>query len=261
MRSDFYSRGFERPHRRRAHGDDAPAACPAVVDGGCGAFIHLPKFSVHFVIAHIVCFHGSKRARPDVEQDSRNVHAQGFDSREQVGGEMKPGSGGRNRAAYACVNRLVPRSVRGVARATNIGRQRHLPLGLDQIIQRASALKAHAAIARVQDIFDNSDQVGSLKCNSCPNSQSPCGTRHHFPTIAVWTEEQNLDCAARARAIALEPRGKYPGFVQHQAIAGAQKFGQVAKYAMGNRPLSAIHHHETRPIALGRWVLGDQVFG
>ena len=69
----------------------------------------------------------------------------------------------------------------------------------------------------------------------------------------VLADRQGADAGAMTQ----KTRGKDAGIVEHQAIAGAQKSGQLAEHAIFPAAFAPIHDEHARGCAVGQRLLGD----
>jgi hypothetical protein len=138
-----------------------------------------------------------------------------------------------------------------------------VPDALEIFEQVAVGGKRQRALAE----FAPADHLGfeiAIEGDSLAGTHLAAGPHQRFPDTAARLHrphEQDLDLALPAGAMAVQARGKNPRIVQYQAIAGAEKFGQVAKGAVLAAAGSAVDDEHARGGAVRKWLLGDEVFG
>ena len=125
----------------------------AAATAGTGVGTDLDEFGVHDMGAHRIGAHRLKGTGTHVQRDEGAVHAARLQVREQLGIEMQAGGRRRHRALLAREHALVARDVAEVGVATDVGRQRHLPVPLEEAERRIGQLH-HPQIATPLDHAD-----------------------------------------------------------------------------------------------------------
>jgi hypothetical protein len=226
-----------------------------------GVLGHLVPLGVHGVGVEVVDGDGGEGARADVEGDGGAGDAAGVEGVEQGGAEVEPRGGGGDGAGTRGEDGLVPVFVGLGGPTTEVRRQRDFAVGLDGgpgLVGAEGDREGGVVVAGV-DVRGEARGEGDLHARP----QGLRGAAQGAPGDArgvVGAEEKHLGLAA-ARFGAAEARGNHPRVVEHHQGAGREELRQVAHGAVLQGRVAAGHDQQTRGVALGQWVRGDERLG
>ena len=252
----FVGGAFEQAQGGGADGDDPPAPAPRPVDRRRRAPAHHAALGLHAVMLGVGDLHRSEGAGADVQGDRRLADAALAEPGDQAAREVEARGGRRHRPGARRVDGLVVAAVAGVGRALaqDIGRQRHLAVTGQRLLQGAGAereAEPHlAALALVDDLRREIGAEADLVARPQP-PRRPC--QGAPPPRSELLEQGHLDLSLAAPAA--EPRRRHPGVVPHHHVPGLEQSGQVADPALVE---ALAHDQESRRIARRRGPAGDQ---
>src|SRR5215472_13134238 len=144
-------RVFERPHRRGAHGYDAPALGQGAVELCGHRFRNIEALAMHFVVFQIGHMHWLKGSQSHVQSDLGNLDAASADVLENRRREMQTGCGrGDASASFGPgIDRLVALAVLAAVFAGDVRRQRHVTQLLHQREEIRHRAEADGSLAEI----------------------------------------------------------------------------------------------------------------
>ena len=293
-------RALKRAHRRRAHGDHAVPRRLGGVHGIYNRLRHVIALGMHDVLGGIVLLHKAEGVDPHLKLDRRPTDPLLLDALDELGREVESGRGSRGGMLLAHgVDGLVLLGVSFVI--GDIGRQRHVPRGMDRLVERARrarcvlALRCEAhetpaaaighevkhfphkyhgrAFGRVRTaraVFDDRTGLEAL-----------ARTHKAFPHMAerilvlATGEQERLGHTARLRLAPDEARRHHAGLVRHEQVARLEVVDDVVEVtvlhatamskrhglARGRKRFAAVQHQQAARIARLRRCLGYELLG
>ena len=138
---------FERPRRRRADGDDAPAFVAGLVDDRRRPPVDLVVLRLESMIFDAIDADRLKRAVADVQRDLDQLDAARLERHHQCRREVQSGGRRRHRTARAREDGLVAVAVGGAVVPLDVRRQRHVTDRVDRRRDRGAIFgpETHAA--------------------------------------------------------------------------------------------------------------------
>src|SRR5687768_11536605 len=133
--------GFERPRRRRPHGNDSPLLLQRRRNRFRRGTTDFVAFGFHAVIFDLLDAYRLKRAVADMKGDLRNHDAAAGASGNELRSEVESGGRCGDRSAGLREDGLVTIAIRWLVVALDIRRQGHVPDGvdgLDNLVDRTS---------------------------------------------------------------------------------------------------------------------------
>lgn len=239
--------GLQRPHAGGAGGDDAPAPQPRVVDraGGFGAEVH--PFAVDGVATGIRGFDRLEGVEADVQGDISEADALIAQGQQQIGGEVQAGRGRRGRAVVAAEHGLI--AFRVGQGGVDVGGQGHMPQVIESIVDgRVEVDEAAWPIQRGGN--RRPDLPAVVFCDQQAFARGQFfAPRQRFPLAILAAAQQEQLGLAAAFFVADQPGVQHAGVVEHQQIAGAQKFWQIVDVAVRQGAAVAFQHQHAGMVA------------
>ena len=245
------------PHRRGADGDDT-AGLLARQPGRLGDVVAL---GVHRMVERVRRGDRLERVEPDHQLDLGHADAGRSETTEQFVGEVEPGRRRRGAPRDRREHRLVARRV--AERRRDVGRQRHLA---DLVEQRqwVDLVGQQFHVERVAGgrALPHPHDRALAGEEHLSHAESFAGAQQRLPPAAVGGrrfEQQDLRGSSRVTPEP-QPSRDDPGLVQHEEIALAQEFRQVADVTMLGRCGATVDQQAGTVARLDRR-LGDAIVG
>ena len=182
------------------------------------------------MVLHVLAAHRLERTVPDVQRHLHAVDAFRGKRSEQWLGQMEAGRGRGDRAPDPRVHRLIALAVGVGIRATDVGRQRHMPDGVDVGIDVACCIRVFAvqmdgAPAEVP-AFENlpiDRPTAGLEPDSLADTQLLPRVDQRIPAPSVQTlEQQTFDRTAAGNSMSQQAGWKHSRVIDRQDIARLQ---------------------------------------
>ncbi len=242
---------FQRPQRRGAHGEHAPA-------GDRLQRLVRERRSVPRACGGPRCFrvaHRLEGARADVQGDCCNACSFALNLLEYFLVKVQAGGRRRDRARPLGVHGLVALRILGAGRVRDVGRQRHAAAALEQRRDRLG--EAHADQVRLAPEHLDRNAVAHREPVARLERMARVRERERLALAGDPLDEQ-LDAAARA-LVAAQARLDDPGVVQHQRIARVDQGRQVGEGEVAQRAARAVQVQQAAGGARLRGMLGNEL--
>ena len=201
---------------------------------------------------------GPEGVNPDVEGDEGDVHATMPDRRQQLGGEMQPGSRSRSRPLLRSEHSLVTRRI--AQTLLDVGRRRHLPDPADFGKRIGDAGQAHGGGLTMPRV-DRHRQLRAVEPNLRTRVQPARRTRQRFPAKAIainWTEQEDLSLSPIPPASDQAGRND-PAVIEDQNITRVEVVRQLPDGGVADGTGRGLEHQHPGGVPLGGRVLRDQL--
>ena len=142
----------------------------------------------------------------------------------------------------------------------NVGRQRHLPELVENLLKDALVGEAHKAVAVLGLPHNFADEFSLAEADLRADRALSAGLYESLPGSVLFScEEQHFDFRAGADLLADEARRNYLCVVQDQAVAGLQVLCNVPEMSVLNLAALPVQHHEPRGSSVLERILRNQL--
>lgn len=205
-------------------------------------------------------------AEADMQRHEGDFRAARAACVQHLGRKMQTGGGRGRRTLLAREHGLIPLPIGRLIPPLDVGRQRDMPdsfelfVNIFQVGVRLEAQRPFTEPAPRDHLRFQAFRKEHFLAH--PHLLARMHQRFPIPGGAVdGPQQQDLDFAREVFAMAEQARWKYARIVQHQAVAGAEEAGQVAKLPVFPGLARAIDHQHARRGAVGEGLLRDELLG
>jgi hypothetical protein len=211
---------------------------------------------VHHVFCRVFDFDWLERTGSNVQEHLGAPNAAPREIVQQLWREVQSGRRRRNRSRLSRVHGLISFGVIGRVGASDVWRQRNMPMALDQDVESTVSNQAHDAGSAFGDLEDLDKKITRDRDNASRLELSSRRDQRLVAIAAEWLEQHDLRGRARG-SFTKETRPDDSRAIQDENVADGNEVGEIAKSPMRDCTTCPIDDHQPAFIAPREGVLRD----